>query len=440
MYNICVTGTGYVGLVTGACLADFGNVVRCVDIDEAKIASLKDCQVPFYEPGLQEIVRRNVEGGRLSFSTDIKWGIESSTVIFVAVGTPMTGEGHADLSYIEMVARSVGEHLNDYKVVVLKSTVPAGTCDLVERIIREKSNAGHRFDVVSNPEFLREGSAVEDFRKPSRIVLGGSADSAFEVMMEIYRPLILEDTPVVKTDVKTSEMIKYASNAFLAAKISFINEVANLCEEVGADVTVVARAMGLDDRIGPKFLRAGAGYGGSCFPKDTKALVKTAERAGYDMKIIKSVIAVNEAQRDRMVHKIERAVGGVRGKTVAILGLAFKPDTDDLRDAPAVDIARSLVEKGAVVKAYDPAAMDQAKPLIKDVIFSSDVFDAVKGADVAVFVTEWNEFRDLDLEKVRRRMRAPVIVDCRNIYEPSRMHELGFRYSSVGRGLKEDCR
>ena len=440
MYNICVTGTGYVGLVTGACLADFGNTVKCVDIDEAKIASLKRCEVPFYEPGLQEIVRRNVEGGRLSFSTDIKLGIESSTVIFVAVGTPMSTEGQADLSYVEMVARSVGEHLNDYKVVVLKSTVPAGTCDLVERIIREKSNSEHRFDVVSNPEFLREGSAIEDFMKPSRIVLGASDGTAFEVMMEIYRPLIQEDTPVVKTDVKTSEMIKYASNAFLAAKISFINEVANLCEEVGADVTVVARAMGLDDRIGPKFLRAGAGYGGSCFPKDTRALVKTAERAGYDMKIVKSVIAVNEAQRDRMVEKIDSAVGGVSGKTIAVLGLAFKPDTDDLRDAPGVDIVRSLVERGAVIKAYDPVAMELARTLIKGVTFSNDVFDAVKGADAAVFVTEWNQFRDLDLAKVRKRMRSPVIVDCRNMYEPSRMRELGFRYSGVGRGTKEGCR
>jgi UDPglucose 6-dehydrogenase len=437
MYNICVAGTGYVGLVTGACLADFGNVVRCVDIDGVKIEALKACEVPFYEPGLQEIVRRNVEVGRLSFSTDVKWGIESSTVIFVAVGTPMSAEGQADLSYVEMVARSVGEHLNEYKVVVLKSTVPAGTCDLVARIIRETSPNDHPFDVVSNPEFLREGSAIEDFMKPSRIVLGASSQRAFDVMTEIYRPLILEDTPVVKTDVKTSEMIKYASNAFLATKISFINEIANLCEAVGADVTVVSRAMGLDDRIGPKFLRAGAGYGGSCFPKDTKALVKTGEAAGYDLRIIKSVIAVNEVQRLRMVEKIKSALGGVRGKTVAMLGLAFKADTDDLRDAPAIDMARALTAEGAVVKAYDPVAMGQARVVLKDVTFCCSVFEAVKGADAAVFVTEWNEFRDLDLDKLKSRMKSPVVVDCRNIYEPSRMRELGFKYHSVGRGSKE---
>ena len=437
MYNICVTGTGYVGLVTGACLADFGNIVRCVDIDEAKIAALKRCDVPFYEPGLQEIVKRNVDVGRLSFSTDIKWGIESSAVIFVAVGTPMSAEGQADLSYVEMVARSVGENLNDYKVVVLKSTVPAGTCNLVERIIRERSAADHPVDVVSNPEFLREGSAVEDFRKPARVVIGASSERAFEVMSDIYKSLILEDTPVIKTDVKTSEMIKYASNAFLATKISFINEIANLCESVGADVTVVARAMGLDDRIGPKFLRAGAGYGGSCFPKDTKALVKTAERAGYDLRIVKSVIAVNETQRCIMVAKIEKALGSLKGKTVAILGLAFKPDTDDLRDAPAIDIARELMAKGAAIRAYDPVAMEQAKPVLAGATFCSNVFEAVKNADAAVFMTEWNEFRDLDLIKVRSRMRSPVIVDCRNIYEPSRMRELGFKYDSVGRAPKE---
>ncbi len=437
MYNICVTGTGYVGLVTGACLADFGNIVRCVDIDDAKIATLKKCEVPFYEPGLQEIVKRNVDRGRLSFSSDIKWGIEFSTVVLVAVGTPMSAEGQADLSYVEKVARSVGENLNGYKVVVLKSTVPAGTCNLVERLIRETSATGHPFDVVSNPEFLREGSAIEDFMKPARIVLGASSERAFDVMTEIYKPLILEDTPVIRTDVKTAEMIKYASNAFLATKISFMNEIANLCEAVGADVTMVARAMGLDDRIGPKFLRAGAGYGGSCFPKDTMALVKTAERVGYDLRIVKSVIAVNETQRRRMVEKIEKALGSVKGKTVAMLGLAFKPDTDDLRDAPAIDIARDLLAKGAILRAYDPVAMEQAKHILKGAAFSSDVFEAVKDADAAVFTTEWNEFRDIDLDKVKRRMKSPIIVDCRNIYEPSRMRELGFTYYSVGRAPKE---
>ena len=438
MYNICVAGTGYVGLVTGACLADFGNVVRCVDIDESKIESLKTSEVPFYEPGLQEIVKRNIERGRLSFSTDIEQGIEDSTVIFCAVGTPMSKEGEADLSYVEMLARSVGEHLNGYKIVVMKSTVPAGTSNLVEKIIAETSTTSHPFDVVSNPEFLREGSAIEDFMQPDRIVLGTSTERALKVMREIYRPLIQQDTPVVETDVKTSEMIKYASNAFLATKISFINDIANVCERIGADVSVVARAMGLDSRIGPQFLRAGAGYGGSCFPKDTRALVKTAEAAGYNLKIVEAAIDVNERQRSHMVQLIERAVGDVSGKSIAILGLAFKPDTDDMREAPSIDIAASLAGKGATLKAYDPVAAEHARDLIEDTLFCPDVFEAVKDADVAVFVTEWNEFRDLDLEKVKSLLKTPVIVDCRNIYEPRHMRDLGFRYFSVGRPSKED--
>ncbi len=437
MYNICVTGTGYVGLVTGACLADFGNMVRCVDVDEEKIAKLKRCEVPFYEPGLQEIVKRNVECGRLSFSTDIAKDIEESTVVFIAVGTPMSPEGKADLSHVEVVARTVGKHLNGYKVVVLKSTVPAGTCNLVERIIREVSNSNHPFDVVSNPEFLREGSAVEDFMHPDRIVLGVSSERALKVMQEIYRPLILQDIPVVETDVKTSEMIKYASNAFLATKISFINEIANICERIGADVSVVARGMGLDNRIGPRFLRAGAGYGGSCFPKDTWALVKTAESVGYDLKIVKAAIKVNEEQRIHMVEIIREALRGVVDKEIAILGLAFKPDTDDLREAPALDIARMLLREGANLRVYDPVAMDGAKSILHSVRFAKDVFDAATDADCAVFVTEWNEFRDLDLVKLKHVMKSPTIVDCRNIYEPKRMRSMGFRYFSVGRPAVE---
>jgi UDPglucose 6-dehydrogenase len=438
MYNICVAGTGYVGLVTGACLADFGNVVRCVDIDESKIERLTRSEVPFYEPGLQEIVKRNIERGRLTFSTETERGIEESTVIFCAVGTPTGKDGHADLSYVEMLAESIGGHLNGYKIVVLKSTVPAGTCDLVQDIIGRTSTSGHPFDVVSNPEFLREGSAVEDFMQPDRIVLGASNERALKVMREIYRPLVLQDTPVVETDVKTAEMIKYASNAFLATKISFINEIANVCERIGADVSVVARAMGLDDRIGPKFLRAGAGYGGSCFPKDTRALVKTAEAAGYDLQIVKAAVRVNDEQRRLMVAKIDRAAGGVKGKRIAILGLAFKPDTDDMREAPAIDIAGDLLRMGAEINAYDPVAMEQAKTFLKSVDFCPDVFEAVKSADVAVFVTEWNEFRDLDLDKVKSLMRGPIIVDCRNIYETSRMKDLGFEYHSVGRLAEED--
>jgi UDPglucose 6-dehydrogenase len=437
MYNICVTGSGYVGLVTGACLADFGNRVRCVDVDESKIESLKESEVPFYEPGLQEVVKRNEERGRLTFSTDVNQAIEESTVIFCAVGTPMGKDGQADLSYVEVVARSVAEHLNDYKIVVMKSTVPAGTCNLVENIIKETSKTGKPFDVVSNPEFLREGSAIEDFMRPDRIVLGASNERALKVMKEIYRPLVLQDVPVVETDVRTSEMIKYASNAFLATRISFINDIANLCEKVGADVSVVARAMGLDHRIGPKFLRAGAGFGGSCFPKDTKALIRTAENAGYDMRVVKAVVAVNDDQRYLMVDKIESAVGGAKGKTIALLGLSFKPDTDDLRDAPALDMARKLLEEGAKLKVYDPVSMGVARSILKGVEFCRDVFEAVRDADAAAFVTEWNEFRDLDLKKVKKLMKAPVIVDCRNIYEPARMRELGFTYHSVGRRSEE---
>jgi UDPglucose 6-dehydrogenase len=433
MYNICVTGSGYVGLVTGACLADFGNQVSCVDVDENKIRSLKKGKVPFYEPGLEEIVKRNMEKGRLTFSTDVVEGIEGSTVVFCAVGTPMSADGEADLSYVEMVAKTVAEHLNDYKIVVMKSTVPAGTCNLVEGVIKETSKSGQSFDVVSNPEFLREGSAVKDFMEPDRIVLGASNERALKVMKEIYRPLVLQDVPVVETDVRTSEMIKYASNAFLATKISFINEIANLCERVGADVSMVSRAMGLDTRIGPRFLRAGAGYGGSCFPKDTQALVKTAKKAGYDLRVVESVIAVNRDQRFLMVEKIDKAMGGVKGKTIAMLGLSFKPNTDDLRDAPSLDMARELVKRGATIKVFDPVSMDLAKDILKDVKYCKDEFDAVEDVDAAVFVTEWNEFRDLDLDKVKSLMKSPVVVDCRNIYEPSRMRDLGFTYHSVGR-------
>jgi UDPglucose 6-dehydrogenase len=437
MYNVCVVGTGYVGLVTGACLADFGNTVRCIDIDKSKIEKLKRGEMTFYEPGLMEIVQRNFDRGRLTFSTDINCGILDSTVIFVAVGTPMGDDGNADLRYVEMVAKSVAECLNDYKVIVLKSTVPAGTSAIVERVIREHATSKHDFDVVSNPEFLREGSAVEDFMQPDRIVIGAPSERAMDVMTEIYRPLIMQDKPVVKTDVNTAQMIKYASNAFLATKISFINEIANLCEKFGADVSVVAKAMGLDSRIGSRFLRAGAGYGGSCFPKDTRALVKTAESVGHEMKVVRAAVEVNDRQRFLMVEKVEKAAGGVKGKTVALMGVAFKPDTDDMREAPAVDIARKLMSKGARVKAYDPVAMDFARPMMEGVEFCADVFEAATGADVVVFITEWNEFRDLDFEKLKSLMKTSTIVDCRNIYDPERMAGMGFRYFSVGRPDKE---
>ncbi len=437
MVNVCVVGTGYVGLVTGACLADFGNTVRCIDIDEAKIEKLKRGEMTFYEPGLQEIVKRNIDRGRLTFSTDINCGIEDSAVVFVAVGTPMGDDGKADLRYVEMVAKSVAENLNDYKVVVLKSTVPAGTSAVVERVIKENTKTGHDFDVVSNPEFLREGSAVEDFMQPDRIVIGAPTERAKEVMAEIYRPLIQQDKPVVMTDVNTAQMIKYASNAFLATKISFINEIANLCEKFKADVSVVAKAMGLDSRIGSRFLRAGAGYGGSCFPKDTRALVKTAEMVGHEMKVVRAAIEVNDRQRYIMVDKIVKAAGSVSGKTIALMGVAFKPDTDDMREAPAIDMARELMAAGAAIKAYDPVAMDFARPLMAGVKFCEDVFEAATGADVVVFVTEWNEFMDLDFEKMKSLMKAAIIVDCRNIYDPDRMADLGFRYYSIGRPDKE---
>ncbi|MGD9141661.1 MAG: UDP-glucose/GDP-mannose dehydrogenase family protein [bacterium] len=437
MVNVCVVGTGYVGLVTGACLADFGNTVRCIDIDEAKIEKLKRGEMTFYEPGLQEIVKRNIDRGRLTFSTDINCGIEDSTVVFVAVGTPMGADGKADLRYVEMVAKSVAENLNDYKVIVLKSTVPAGTSAVVERVIKENATSDHDFDVVSNPEFLREGSAVEDFMQPDRIVIGAPSERAMEVMAEIYRPLILQDKPVVMTDVNTAQMIKYASNAFLATKISFINEIANLCEQFKADVSVVAKAMGLDSRIGSRFLKAGAGYGGSCFPKDTRALVKTAESVGHEMKVVRAAIEVNDRQRYIMVEKILKAGGDVKGKTIALMGVAFKPDTDDMREAPAIDIARELMDRGAAIRAYDPVAMEFAKPLMPGVKFCKDVFEAATGADIVVFVTEWNEFMDLDFEKMKSLMENHTVVDCRNIYEPERMAELGFRYFSVGRPDKE---
>ena len=437
MVNVCVVGTGYVGLVTGACLADFGNTVRCIDIDEAKIEKLKRGEMTFYEPGLQEIVKRNIDRGRLTFSTDINCGIEDSTVVFVAVGTPMGDDGKADLRYVEMVAKSVAENLNDYKVVVLKSTVPAGTSSVVERVINENATSKHDFDVVSNPEFLREGSAVEDFMQPDRIVIGAPTERAKEVMAEIYRPLIQQDKPIVMTDVNTAQMIKYASNAFLATKISFINEVANLCEKFGADVSVVAKAMGLDSRIGSRFLRAGAGYGGSCFPKDTRALVKTAETVGDEMKVVRAAIEVNDRQRYLMVEKILKAGGDVKGKTIALMGVAFKPDTDDMREAPAIDMARELMDRGASIRAYDPVAMEFAKPMMPGVEFCGDVFEAATGADIVVFVTEWNEFMDLDFEKMKSLMKAATIVDCRNIYDPERMAGMGFRYFSVGRPDKE---
>ncbi len=437
MEKIAMVGTGYVGLVTGACLADFGNRVICVDLDEAKVAQLQRGQLPFYEFSLGEIVERNVRERRLSFTSDLPEAIRSSRVIFIAVGTPTGKKGEADLSQVDAVARSIAEHMNSYKLVVQKSTVPVGTGEKVLRTIEEllkKKNIP--FDVASNPEFLREGSAVEDFMRPDRIVIGTWSKKAEQILSEIYRPLYLLETPMVKTSVQSAEMIKYASNAFLATKISFINEIANLCEVLGADVKTVARGMGLDKRIGPKFLHPGPGYGGSCFPKDTMALASFAREAQVPSRIVEAAIEVNRLQRSRMMEKIEAAAPGLAGRTVAVLGLSFKPQTDDIRDSVGIDLIRLLQKRGAKIRGFDPVAMDRAAQEVKGVYFARDSYDAAKDADVLVITTEWNEFRMLDLSKIRRLMKHPAVVDCRNIYDGDALTAQGFHYQGVGRGRK----
>lgn len=436
MQKIAMLGTGYVGLVTGACLADFGNRVVCVDLDEEKVEKLKLGKLPFYEFSLGEVVERNVREGRLSFTSDLSSAIRSSRVIFIAVGTPTGKNGEADLSQVFSAARTVAENMNSYKLVVQKSTVPVGTGQRVLRTIEgllKKKNIP--FDVASNPEFLREGSAVEDFMRPDRIVIGTWSKKAEQILSEIYRPLYLSETPMVRTTVQTAELIKYASNAFLATKISFINEMANLCEVLGADVKTVAKGMGLDRRIGPKFLHAGPGYGGSCFPKDTMALASFARAAGMPSRIVDATIDVNRRQRLRMIDKIEQVLGNrARGRTAAILGLSFKPQTDDVRDSVGVELARMLKRRGIGVRVFDPVAMEAAAAELKGVFFAGDSYDAAKGADVLVIATEWNEFRMLDMGKLKRVMKTPAVVDCRNIYEPEAMKAAGFRHEGVGRG------
>lgn len=433
--NICVIGTGYVGLVTGTCFADFGVNVACVDKDAEKIETLKKGEIPIYEPGLKELVAKNVREGRLAFTTDLTESVRKALVIFIAVGTPPREDGSADLSYIEEVARTVAKNLNGYKVIVTKSTVPVGTGTLIEKIIKKEQSAKHSFDVVSNPEFLREGSAVEDFMRPNRVVIGARSQQAVAIMKDLYSPLYLIETPFIITDIETSELIKYASNAFLATKISFINEIANICERVGADVHMVAKGMGLDHRIGPKFLHPGPGFGGSCFPKDTLAITKIAKDNGYTFKIVEAVIEVNALQRELMVEKIKKTVGGdLSGKTIAVLGLAFKPNTDDIRESPAIDIVEKLVESGAIVKAYDPASMENARKAAPyAVTYAKDPYDAAEGAEALVILTEWNQFRKLDLQRIKKLLKRPRVVDLRNVYEPESMKELGFEYSSVGR-------
>jgi len=432
--HICVVGTGYVGLVTGTCFAEFGVDVTCVDNDEDKIQRLNGGEIPIYEPGLDQMVEKNLREGRLHFTTDIREGIEKSLVIFIAVGTPPLEDGSADLRYVDEVAASIGRHMNGYKVIATKSTVPTGTGDRIRKKVEESAGA-KTFDVVSNPEFLREGSAIEDFMRPNRVVIGSDSDQASAIMRDLYAPLFLLETPIITTNVASAEMIKYASNAFLATKISFINEMAEVCERVGADVHHVARGMGLDRRIGPKFLHPGPGYGGSCFPKDTRALVRIARDSGYNLRIVEAVLEVNDQRREAMMKKVLTLLPDVSGKTIAALGLSFKPNTDDLRESPAIDISRLLLEAGALLRVYDPVALDGARKLLGDdrVFYAADPYEAAEGADLLVIFTEWNQFRKLDLARLKDTLAAPRIVDCRNIYEPSVMGAAGFEYLCVGR-------
>ena len=431
--RICVVGTGYVGLVTGTCFSEFGMDVTCVDANEEKIRILNQGGVPIYEPGLDAMISRNVKEGRLSFTTDLKSAVERSLVVFIAVGTPPKADGSADLRYIEQVARSVAEWMNGYKVVVNKSTAPVGTGRWIRNTIVKHQKEPHRFSVCSNPEFLREGSAIEDFVRPDRVVIGSEDTEAIAIMKDLYSPLYLIETPIVITNLETAELIKYASNAFLATKISFINDLSVLCDIVGADVHHVAKAMGLDRRIGPKFLHPGPGYGGSCFPKDTLALIDVAKKAGTDLKIVQAAVEVNSRQRDIAFQKIQKVTGDLKGKTIAVLGLSFKPNTDDMRDAPSIPIIERLQKAGAEVRAYDPVAMSEAKKVLNRVAFCKDAYDAAQGADCLVFMTEWNQFRNLNTDKLKEVMRTQAIADLRNIYEPKKMRELGFQYVAMGR-------
>ncbi len=432
--HIAMIGSGYVGLVSGACFADFGHVVTCVDKDADKIAALLRGQMPIFEPGLAEIVANNVRQERLFFTTDLGPAVRNADAVFIAVGTPSRrGDGHADLTYVFEAAKEIAASLDGFTVVVTKSTVPVGTGDDVERILREAS-PDCDCAVVSNPEFLREGAAIGDFKRPDRIVIGIEDERAREVMSEVYRPLYLNQPPILFTSRRTAELTKYAANAFLATKITFINEIADLCERTGANVQDVARGIGLDNRIGAKFLHAGPGYGGSCFPKDTLALIKTGQDMGAPIRIVETVAAVNTQRKRAMAGKVLEACGGsVAGKTIALLGLAYKPNTDDMRDAPSIDIVEELEAAGAHVAAYDPESMAQARPLMDKVTFCADPYECVKGADALVIVTEWDAFRALDMKRVKAALAAPVVVDLRNIYRPEEMRRLGFTYVSVGR-------
>ncbi len=433
--RVAMIGTGYVGLVSGACFADFGHVVTCIDKDAGKIERLHQNIMPIYEPGLDTLVASNVKAGRLFFDTDAKKAVAEADAVFIAVGTPSRrGDGHADLSYVYAAAEEIAGLVQGFTVVVTKSTVPVGTGDEIEAIIK-RVNPSADVAVVSNPEFLREGAAIDDFKRPDRVVVGTNDERAQEVMRQLYRPLFLNETPILFTGRRTSELIKYAANAFLAVKITFINEMADLCEAVGADVQQVARGIGLDNRIGRKVLNAGPGYGGSCFPKDTLALVRTASDYGAPTKLVETTVAVNDARKKRMADKIAKALGGdVAGKTVGILGLTFKPNTDDMRDAPALDIIPALQAKGAKVQAFDPEGMTEARHMLKDVDFKTGPYEAAEGADVVVIVTEWDQFRALDMDRLKSVMVSPVMVDLRNVYRPAEMADQGFSYSGIGRG------
>ena len=432
--HVAMIGTGYVGLVSGACFSEFGVDVVCVDTDEAKIGSLEAGRMPIYEPGLEDLVKKNVKAGRFHFTTNLKTAVASADAVFIAVGTPSRrGDGHADLTYVYAAAREIAEALEGYTVVVTKSTVPVGTGREVEQIIAE-TRPDADYDVVSNPEFLREGSAIEDFMRPDRVIIGTKSTRAKGLMRELYRPLYLTETPIVFTSRQTSELIKYAANTFLATKITFINEIADFCEAVDADVQDVAKGIGLDGRIGRKFLHVGPGYGGSCFPKDTLALVRMAEEVGSPLRLVDEVVKINTRRKHRMAEKIIKACGGaVKGKTIAMLGLTFKPNTDDMRESPSLDIVSGLQDAGAKVRAFDPEGMESARNMMKDVTWCQDAYDAIEGADAVSIVTEWNQFRALDLKRAKKLLKTPVMIDLRNIYNPDDMAEAGFHYFSIGR-------
>ena len=431
--HIGIIGTGYVGLVTGACFAEFGLFVTCVDKDEKKIKSLRKGVIPFYEPGLDELVKRNIGQGRLEFTTKIERAVASSLVLFISVGTPRRGDGSADLRYVEKVASDIAQSIDGYKVIVMKSTVPVGTGEKIREIISKNLKEQIDFDIVSNPEFLREGSAIEDFMRPNRVVIGARSQQAVAIMRDLYKPLYLIETPFVVTNIETAELIKYASNSFLATKISFINEMACLCEKIGADVHIVAKGMGLDNRIGSKFLHPGPGYGGSCLPKDTNALLQLAEQQDIELRVVKAATQANVRQREFMLKKIKDAMGTLKGKTVAILGLSFKPNTDDIREAPSLSIIKKLVAEKVHVRVYDPVSMKEAQKVIPEIKYCKDSYAAVKGAHALVIMTEWNQFRNLDLDRIKKLLKEPYFFDFRNVYAPGKLKAKGFKYFCVGR-------